>query len=330
MPEEISPIRELSYSAPLITNIKHIMVGLQGFKSMAREIIQNADDAGANSICFEVTQDALIIRNDANFLSCGLTSDNCPWSTDGNPNLGRRKACDFHAISKVGSGNKYREQALIGRFGIGFVSVYQLTDQPIIRSGKIQLQLNPLSEKNQITPIDHIEGSEIQLTWALDDSSKIRDALNASAFSLDNLENLQNDLVETAEECLLFLRNLLSIEVIRNGRRVSFVQKTEQIEQSLEIFFERQNKSEQWHIIHLDAKKCAQPLKEKFVQLVKLDRQTQAQVAFRLGDHKERTGRIFAYLPTEQLSPVPCHINADFFPEQTRKHLVLSGEQHER
>ena len=323
-------VRELSYSAPLISNIRQILTGLQGFDSMAREIIQNADDAGAKNICFDITDSALVVWNNAKFLSCGLNSDECPWSREENPHLGKRKACDFHAISKVGSGNKYNQPGLIGRFGIGFVSVYQLTDQPIIRSGDVELTLDPLSEKNHIRTIDAVDGTEIQMTWALDDRSPIREALNASAFSSESLGALQTDLVATAEGCLLFLKNLESIEVLRNGTRVSFVTKSVEDENHVDLFFERKDQQEKWYVIHLDAEEAARPLKEKFVAIERLDRQTAAQVAFRIDDHGERIGRLFAYLPTEQDAPVPCHINADFFPEQTRKALVLSGEQHER
>ena len=297
---------------------------------MAREIIQNADDAGAKIISFNIADDELIVWNDAKFLNCGLNSDDCPWSTQGSPHLGKRKACDFHAISKVGSGNKYNQPGLIGRFGIGFVSVYQLTDQPIIRSGDIELTLDPLSEKNQLRTIEAIDGSEIRAAWALDDRSPIREALNASAFSIESLETLQNDLVSTAENCLLFLKNLASIEILRNGTRVSFVAKSVVDENNVDLFFERKDHHEKWYVIHLDAEEPARSLKEKFVAIERLDRQTTAQIAFRIDNHDERIGRLFAYLPTEQDAPVPCHINADFFPEQTRKALVLSGEQHER
>lgn len=330
MPNHVNRVRELSYSAPLITNIRQILTGLQGFVSMAREIIQNADDAGASILRFDITDEALIVWNDAEFASCGLNSDECPWTRDGSTQIGKRKSCDFHAISKVGSGNKYRQSGLIGRFGIGFVSVYQLTDQPIIRSGDVELKLDPLSEKNQINTIDAVNGSEIRMTFASDDRSPIREALNASAFSNENLGALQSDLVATAEESLLFLKNLGSIEVLRNGKRVSLVEKTGEDENHVDLFFERKDQREKWYVIHLDAEEAARPLKEKFVAIERLDRQTKAQIAFRVDDHDERVGRLFAYLPTEQDAPVPCHINADFFPEQTRKALVLSGEQHER
>mgnify|MGYP000908104491 FL=1 len=112
MPSEELMRSELSYSAPLISNIRQILTGLQGFVSMAREIIQNADDAGANIVQFNIRDDALIIKNDAKFLNCGLSSDECPWAITGDLQLGKRKACDFHAISKVGSGNKYNQPVL--------------------------------------------------------------------------------------------------------------------------------------------------------------------------------------------------------------------------
>lgn len=321
---------EISYSAPLISNIRQILTGLQGFDSMAREIIQNADDAGAKSIKFNINDRALVVWNDAEFINCGLTSDECSWAADESSTLGKRKACDFHAISKVGSGNKYNQPGLIGRFGIGFVSVYQLTDQPIIRSGNIELRLDPLSEKAKVSTIDALDGSEIDIPWALDDHSPIREALNASAFSLESLESLQNDLIITAENCLLFLNHLQNIEILRNGERVSFVEKAEEGENHVRLSFDKKPKPENWFVIHLDAEEAARPLKKKFVAIERLDRQTTIQVAFRLDDDERHNGLIFAYLPTEQESPIPCHINADFFPEQTRKSLVLSGEQHER
>src|SRR3546814_3827069 len=41
-------------------------------------------------------------------------------------------------------------------------------------------------------------------------------------------------------------------------------------------------------------------------------------------------GLLYAYLPTEQASGLPLHINGDFFPHPTRRTITLTGEQHER
>ena len=111
-----------SYRASVIGNIKSHLMGMQGFASMAREIIQNADDSGAQTIKFDIREDNLAVWNNAELSNCEVI-DECPWKTQGNPYSGTKKACDFHAISEVGSSNKFTEKGLIGRFGIGFVSV---------------------------------------------------------------------------------------------------------------------------------------------------------------------------------------------------------------
>jgi hypothetical protein len=320
--------REIAYTAPLIGNIRQILTGLQGFDSMAREIIQNADDAGADTIRFDINEKSLHVWNNAKFATCGLGSDRCDWETD--PDNRRRKACDFHAISTVGSGNKYGDPALIGRFGIGFVSVYQITDTPIIRSLDVQLQLDPLREKNTITNIPEIDGSEFELPWANDENSPIRDALSASAIHTNDLDALQDGLVRVANDCLLFLRNLEKIEVLRNGRPIKSVERKGLGGNRIRLIHKPESTEGDWFVISADAGDAAEPLRKKYVQIEKLGRQTDLQIAFPLNAKERAPGLIFAYLPTEQQSPLPCHINADFFPEQNRKALVLSGEQHER
>ncbi len=52
-------LSDIPYVAPLLGNIRQILTGLQGFDSMARELIQNADDAGARKIRLSIEQDCL-------------------------------------------------------------------------------------------------------------------------------------------------------------------------------------------------------------------------------------------------------------------------------
>lgn len=297
---------------------------------MARELIQNADDARAEEMVFDIDDDALRIWNSGKFSSCETQDGHCPWEVRGNPNSGTKRACDFHAISTVGSGNKYGEQGLIGRFGIGFVSVYQVTDKPIIRSGRTQLELDPLAGQASEMEVALRDGSTFELPWCFDGRSSVREALNASPLLPEELDILERDLVSVAEDCLLFLRNLRSLEIRRNGVTISKVQKTDLGEKRLRLAYAGSDHHEDWYVIHFDAHEAASSLRRKYPVIERLDRQTTGQIAFRLGDLEERVGRLYAYLPTEQDAPIPCHINADFFPEQTRRALVLSGQQHER
>jgi hypothetical protein len=321
--------RTIPYMASLIGGIRQILTGLQGFDSMAREIIQNADDAEAKIIRFDIDHEALLIWNNATFVSCGVENAQCKWETDSRYK-GKRKACDFHAISNLSSSNKYQDPSLIGRFGIGFVSVYQITDTPIIRSQDIQLELNPLQAENNIITIEKIDGSEFKLPWAFESHSPIRSALSASALTPNDIDVLQRDLISVADDCLLFLRNLTKIEITRDGKLVKSVKKQNVDDNKIRLSFAPEKGKEDWFVIHANAEEQAAPLREKYPPIRNLGRQTDLQIAFRLDKDEPQSGKLFAYLPTEQASPVPCHINADFFPEQNRKALVLSGEQHER
>ena len=106
----------LSYEADLLGNIQQALAGLQGFDVMALELIQNADDAGAKALVFDVRDEALGVGNDASFSTCGLHAPRCPWERDGGPD-GLFRPCNFHAISRIGSRSKVQASGQIGRFG---------------------------------------------------------------------------------------------------------------------------------------------------------------------------------------------------------------------
>lgn len=77
------------------------------------ELLQNAEDAGARSVEFRILQDQLEVRHDGRVFS----------------------ADDVQGICSVGQSTKKSIANKIGRFGIGFKSVYAYTGQPQIHSG---------------------------------------------------------------------------------------------------------------------------------------------------------------------------------------------------
>jgi len=143
---------------------------------MALELIQNADDAAATIIIFDVTDEALIVENNGTFTYCGnLGRTSCP-DLEGSDQY----ACDFHRITEVASSGKARRSDNIGRFGIGFISTYQICDHPQIQSAGIAVTLIPDQGKTEFRDIQGIEGTKFVLPWAMNPDSSVRKELRVS------------------------------------------------------------------------------------------------------------------------------------------------------
>ena len=77
------------------------------------ELIQNAEDAGATELAFELFEDRLELRHDGR-----------PFTE-----------ADVRGVCGVGQSGKSGDLTAIGKFGIGFKSVYAYTQSPRIHSG---------------------------------------------------------------------------------------------------------------------------------------------------------------------------------------------------
>lgn len=315
------------YRADLIGSIRGALAGLQGFDAMAFELIQNADDAEASFINFDVLNDRLVVENDSLFSDCGRVAEDaeCQWKESGNPNGGHR-ACDFHALSTVSSANKSGEGSLIGRFGVGFVSVYQITDRPLIRSGKTELVLDPAAEGATIRSVPIAPGTRIELPWAMDPKTPLRRRLADFSLPADAADQMLHALVGAVGRTLFFLRNVKMVSVSRHGQlreRVS----VERANGKLTIRRGSEKQPEEWLLLSGDASAPAAQLVAKFDGGGLERRQKTVQIAFRCDQARpqEELGQLYAYLPTDDPSGLPCHINADFFPKQDRKTIVLAG-----
>src|ERR1700736_3275871 len=77
------------------------------------ELIQNAEDAGATELAFDLFEDRLELRHDGR-----------PFTE-----------ADVRGICGVGQSDKAADLTAIGKFGIGFKSVYAYTRTPRVYSG---------------------------------------------------------------------------------------------------------------------------------------------------------------------------------------------------
>jgi hypothetical protein len=140
------------------------------------ELIQNAEDAGATELTFELFSDRLEVRHDGR-----------PFT-----------AADVRGICGVGQGTKADDLTQIGKFGIGFKSVYAYTNTPRIYSSDEHFRIEKYVRPYSVQPLDEpaagtlfvfpFDRAEVSATVAVQEISA----------ALSNLD------VDT----LLFLRNI--------------------------------------------------------------------------------------------------------------------------
>ncbi|MBX7136112.1 MAG: DUF3883 domain-containing protein, partial [Fimbriimonadaceae bacterium] len=291
------------------------------------ELIQNADDAKAEEIIFDITDRGLLVRNSGRFTYCGdLHTRPCSFMASNN------YSCDYHRIADVGSGGKLSKGENIGRFGIGFVSTYQVTDHPEIRSSGIKLTLHPEEGQWYIEDFDEPEGTSFFLPWAVDPNTEARLALGVSHVGPAHIDQLTEDFQAVLRNSLLFLRHVQKAEVLRNGQLLLACYLERGEGSDLIVRFRPTGEVEKWHILRTDAAGLAKAkgLFATHPRLEALNRSTKVSIALRIEPAPLTEGLLYAFLPTEQSTGLPLHINADFFPEPDRKSLIFSGHQHEQ
>lgn len=314
-----------SYTANLLGNIRSHLAGLQGYDVMALELLQNADDAKAEEISFDITDRGLLIRNSGQFTYCGdLTTRPCSFIASDN------YSCDYHRIADVGSGGKLSRGENIGRFGIGFVSTYQVTDHPEIRSSGVKLTLRPEEGQWFIEPFEQPEGTTFFLPWADDPNTEARLALGVSHISAAHIDQLVDDFQTVLRKSLLFLRHVRTAEVRRNGKLLLACDLDRGVGSDLIVSFRPSGEVEQWHILRADVAESAARLYASHPHLEPLGRSTKISIGMRIEPEPLAEGVLYAFLPTEQSTGLPMHINADFFPEPDRKAVIFAGHQHQQ
>ena len=110
---------------PITTRIHNILEEYKEGVGVFKELIQNADDAGASKVRFLVDwrvgpKDRLLSSNMSECQGPALWAYNDGLFSDS----------DFENINKLAGATKKKDISTIGRFGLGFNAVYHLTDVP--------------------------------------------------------------------------------------------------------------------------------------------------------------------------------------------------------
>lgn len=321
----MSDSKYLSRTTSYLGDLGAKLRDLQGYSTLAHELIQNADDALASSMSFNIQPDALILDNDGVFSDCGCDALQCPWIHDGKHN----HQCDFHRFRLHSSGDKRFQEGTTGAFGIGFISVYQLTDRPeLISAGRHWILHEEESEDKRIEVCSGcckcskhgLPGTRFIFPFARDDQSPLRQALKADTVPADATARLLHELERALPAAMLFLKNLGAIEIRENG---VLCRKFERVTEGDTVIIS-QGSSENdrvWRMLHGDFQSEGDSLRHQHYG--RIEEKRSANVMIALPDDKLSSGLLCAYLPTEEAPGLPFHINADFFPSNDRKRIIL-------
>ena len=321
----------LSRSQDYLGDLGAKLRDLQGYRTLAHELIQNADDAPATWMSFDVRRDALIIDNDGVLAGCeDIRPTECPWSSDGIHN----HRCDFHRFRLIGSGDKRLQEGTTGAFGIGFIAVYQLTDQPeLISAGRHWILHEEGSAEERIEVCSgcphcsrtDLPGTRFILPFAHDEQAPLRQALKAAPVPEDVTPRLLEELERSLPVAMLFLKNLSAIEIKdSDGPRRKFERESDS--DTVIISQGASAHDRVWHLLRGDFHSEAAGLRREHQG--RIEDKRSAEVVVALPAHELSAGLLCASLPTEESPGLPFHVNADFFPSNDRKHVIL-GEDYQ-
>ncbi|XP_066931148.1 sacsin-like [Clytia hemisphaerica] len=126
----------------LCEEIKSILQTYPDDGQIFKEIIQNAEDAGATEVVFIYDKNELHTSKEyhcpklTDFQGPSLYSYNNAKFTDS----------DWEGILKLGTSNKVKDALKVGRFGLGFKSVFHLTDLPVVISDGVTVLMDPMKK----------------------------------------------------------------------------------------------------------------------------------------------------------------------------------------
>lgn len=331
-------LEELDYFESLPRRIDHLgelgakLRDLQGYGTLANELIQNADDAPASWMRFDIGQDALVVDNDGVFSDCGdVSAPECTWRDDDDDS----HRCDFHRFCLIGSGDKRLQGGTTGAFGIGFISAYQLTDRPeLISAGRHWLLREERSEAERIAVCpgcrrchqSDLPGTRFIFPFARDEQSPLRRALRAEPVPGNVTERLLEELVRSLPVAMLFLKNIGYIAVRSVGQPWATFERVMD-DNSLIISKGDSSDDREWHLLRGNFRDEAKRLRIQHPERIEDKRSSEVVVALPVEGELD-SGLLCACLPTEENTGLPFHINADFFPSNDRKHVIL-GEDYQ-
>ena len=220
---------------PLTTRLGNILREYKDGLTIIKEMIQNADDAGATEV--NILYDNRT-HSTQKLLFKGMAESHGPALIVHNNSTFTKE--DFENITKLAGATKANQPLKIGKFGVGFCSVYHITDVPSFVSGewlyifdptlkylkgvvrnesrpgkKVQYQSKFLAQSQQMAPYEGLfgfkstadyNGTIFRLPFRTNASE-----ISSTIYNEHLIQKLKKDLIENGSKLLLFLQNVKRI-----------------------------------------------------------------------------------------------------------------------
>lgn len=270
-----------------------ILAGLYNDPShFVYEILQNAEDAFAKTVHFELFEDKLdICHNGRDF-----------------------DFKDIDGVTGIGISTKKSDLTAIGKFGVGFKSVFAVTETPHIFSGEYNIRIEDFVVPVEMAMNDCKEGTLIRLPF----NHKFRPKESVYDLICKKLENI-------GLKTLLFLRNIEEIKwsSAPHGHG-HYIKETKDLEGAKRVTVISEKDSEEYIVI------------EKPIEID--DKTLKTEVAYRIGKDREgkeilvqeADSKLVVYFPTEKVTFLNFLLQGPYRTTPNRENILLDDEQNKR
>lgn len=255
------------------------------------EILQNAEDkhVDAKKIKFVLSEDRLDIHHNGKDFDFQ----------------------DIDGVTGIGISRKREDLTQIGKFGIGFKSVFAITSTPHIFSGKYKIKIENFVVPSVINDNQKLSGTLIQIPFNHNKLAK-EEALKIVSKKLENLEL----------KILLFLKNIEEIEWETPSSKGRYLKYTKNIGPNTKRVQLKSSKETEEYIV------IGRPIKIENQDLL-------VEVAFKLGKDSndkeiiipEKDSKLVVFFPTEKVTFLNFVIQGPYKTTPNRENIPLEDEQ---
>ena len=167
------------------------------------ELLQNADDARAKKVVFQLKPNCLVFRHNGSVRFSVSDVDD------------KEHKGHINSITGIGFSTKVQNINTIGKFGVGFKAVFQYTDEPYIYDDKFWFKIEQYIVPTALEEdyVDRQEGETV-FVFPLKNSQQSYDEISKRLLSLDNpilfLHNLEEIKIDIQDkESILYTKELL-------------------------------------------------------------------------------------------------------------------------